>query len=169
MQKNAPEHYPDELFDRHQVPKEDGGVTVYPVVRHIDALPYLANQGVITFHGPPVKVEDPDHPDWVVWDLDPPPGGLDIVREAVRALRSTLEEHAISTVPMTSGSKGYHLRARLVSRCRQHRDPEPSRASGGRTRRTCGRGSLPWRDRADRSTGIRVRDAAAVHVAAGRD
>lgn len=113
MQKNAPDHYPDELFDRHEVPKEGGGLTVYPVVRHIDALPYLANQGVITFHIPPVTVEDPQHPDWVVWDLDPPRDGLVLVREAVGALRAILEGHGIGTVPMTSGSKGYHLRARV--------------------------------------------------------
>jgi bifunctional non-homologous end joining protein LigD len=111
MQKNAPDHYPEDLFDRHEVPKEDGGTTVYPVVRDIDALPYLANQGVITFHVPPVRVEDPDHPDWVVWDLDPPEDGLDTVRKAAHALRSTLEDHRITTFPMASGSKGYHLRA----------------------------------------------------------
>ena len=113
MQKNAPDHYPEELFDRHSVPKEDGGTTVYPVARHLDALPYLANQGVITFHVPPVTADDPDHPDWVVWDLDPPSGGLDVVRKAALALRSVLEDHEIATVPMTSGSKGYHLRVQI--------------------------------------------------------
>jgi bifunctional non-homologous end joining protein LigD len=113
MQKNAPDHYPDDLFDRHETPKEGGGTTTYPVVREVDALPYLANQGVITFHIPPVKVDDLDHPDWVVWDLDPPEGQLEMVREAAVTLSSLLEEHGISTVPMTSGSKGYHLRTRI--------------------------------------------------------
>lgn len=113
MQKNAPDHFPEDLFDRHETPKEDGGTTTYPVVREIEALPYLANQGVITFHIPPVTVENLAHPDWIVWDLDPPEGRFEMVREAAVTLRSILEDHGIATMPMTSGSKGYHLRARI--------------------------------------------------------
>jgi len=113
MQKNAPDHFPEDLFDRHETDKEGGGTTTYPVVREIDALPYLANQGVITFHIPPVKADDPSQHDWMVWDLDPAQGRIDMVREAALTLRSILEEYGISTMPMTSGSKGYHLRARI--------------------------------------------------------
>jgi len=113
MQKNAPDHYPDDLFDRHETPKQEGGTTTYPIVKDVEAMPYLANQGVITFHIPPVKVEDLTHPDWVVWDLDPPEGEVALVREAAVELRSALAGYGIETVTMTSGSKGYHLRARL--------------------------------------------------------
>jgi len=112
MQKNAPAHYPDNI-GRHETPKEGGGTTVYPVVEEAGSIPYLANQGVITFHIPPVKVTDTLRPDWVIWDLDPPADGLDKVREAAAALRGVLEEFGIDTLPMTSGSKGYHLRARV--------------------------------------------------------
>jgi bifunctional non-homologous end joining protein LigD len=113
MQKNAPDHYPEELFDRHETPKQEGGTTVYPVVRDVDALPYLANQGVITFHIPPVRVDDLAHPDWVIWDLDPPEDRFELAREAATELRVVLEDFGIPTAVMTSGSKGYHLRARL--------------------------------------------------------
>lgn len=116
MQKNAPDHFPDDLFDRHEAPKEGGGTTLYPVVRDEAAMPYLANQGVITFHIPPVTVDDVRHPDWAVWDLDPPEGRLEPVREAAGMLRSLLETYGIPTAVMTSGSKGYHLRARLRAR-----------------------------------------------------
>lgn len=112
MQKNAPDHYPEDLISRHEVPKE-GGVTVYPVIHSVEAIEFFANLGVITFHVPPGRIEDPEHPDWVIWDLDPPPGRLDLVREASRRLRDLLEGHSIPTMPMTSGSKGYHLRARV--------------------------------------------------------
>jgi bifunctional non-homologous end joining protein LigD len=115
MQKNVPDHYP-EFIGRHQVPKEGGGTTVYPVIEDAEAIEYFANHGVITFHIPPVKVDDTRHPDWVVWDLDPPPGRVDLVRRAVWELRALLESHGIATHPMTSGSKGYHLRSRLVPR-----------------------------------------------------
>lgn len=111
MQKNAPDHYPEDLISRHEVPKE-GGVTVYPVIHSAEAIGFFANLGVITFHVPPGRL-DQEHPDWIIWDLDPPPGRLDLVREASWQLRETLESLSIPTMPMTSGSKGYHLRAKL--------------------------------------------------------
>jgi bifunctional non-homologous end joining protein LigD len=114
MQKNAPEHFGDDLIGRHEVPKEDGGTTVYPVVDDPAAIAAFANIGVITFHAPPVTVADESHPDWAIWDLDPPSGRFDLAREAGRELRSVLDDFEITTVLMTSGSNGYHLRARLL-------------------------------------------------------
>jgi bifunctional non-homologous end joining protein LigD len=113
MQKNVPAHAPDELIARFEVPKEGGGTTVYPVVDDPDGIVFFANLGVITFHAPAVTVDDETHPDWVIWDLDPPEGGTDLVRKAAHRMREVLESFAIDTRPMTSGSKGYHLRARL--------------------------------------------------------
>ena len=82
MQKNAPDHYPRDLIDRYEVPKEEGGTTVYPVVHSVDAVAFFANFGVITFHVPSVQVEDETLPDWAIWDLDPPPGEAALVRES---------------------------------------------------------------------------------------
>jgi bifunctional non-homologous end joining protein LigD len=113
MQKNAPEHFSDDLIGRHEVPKDDGGTTVYPVVNTVEAIAEFANLGVITFHVPPSTVEDEWHPDWAIWDLDPPPGEFDLVRNAAISMRETLETVGIQTVLMTSGSNGYHLRTRL--------------------------------------------------------
>lgn len=113
MQKNAPDHLGEDLIDRHEVPKEDGGTTVYPVVRGTEALGAFANLGVITFHVPPSTVDDEWKPDWAIWDLDPPAGGFEIVRQAARSMREVLRGFGISTALMTSGSNGYHLRARL--------------------------------------------------------
>jgi len=113
MQKNAPDHFSDDLIGRHEVPKEDGGTTVYPVVSTVDAIAEFANLGVITFHAPPSTVADEWHPDWAIWDLDPPRGEFAAVRESALRMRETLETFEISTLLMTSGSNGYHLRARL--------------------------------------------------------
>ena len=113
MQKNAPDHYPEDLIARHEVPKEGGGTTVYPVVDSADGIAYYANLGAITFHVPPALVSDEFHPDWAIWDLDPPAGRVDLVRESAWLLRSVLEAHGIPTMVLASGSKGYHLRTRL--------------------------------------------------------
>lgn len=113
MQKNAPDHFSDDLIGRHEVPKEDGGTTVYPVVSTVEAIAEFANLGVITFHAPPSTVADEWHPDWAIWDLDPPRGDFAAARESALRMRETLETFDISTLLMTSGSNGYHLRARL--------------------------------------------------------
>lgn len=112
MQKNAPEHLKD-VIDRHEVPKEGGGTTIYPVVKDEAAIAAFANLGVITFHAPPSTVADEWHPDWAIWDLDPPKGAFDTVRQAAVHLRELLRGFGIETSLMTSGSNGYHLRARL--------------------------------------------------------
>jgi bifunctional non-homologous end joining protein LigD len=112
MQKNAPDHYPDELIDRHEVPKE-GGTTVYPVIHSREGIEFFANLGVITFHVPPSLVEDWELPDWMIWDLDPPEGRLALVRQAAQRLKEGLDRRSFSTQLMSSGSKGYHLRTRI--------------------------------------------------------
>jgi bifunctional non-homologous end joining protein LigD len=112
MQKNVPEHLPDDLIGRHEVPKQ-GGTTVYPVVTSAEGVLAFANLGVITFHIPPSKVADERYPDWAIWDLDPPAGRFDLVREAARALREVLDGFGVVTGLMTSGSNGYHLRSVL--------------------------------------------------------
>lgn len=114
MQKNVPDHAPEDLIGRHTVPKEDGGTTTYPMVSTVEGITFFANLGVITFHVPPSRADDEMHPDWVIWDLDPPPGNVDVVREAAGEMRAVLEGYGIPTVLLTSGSKGYHLRAPLV-------------------------------------------------------
>jgi bifunctional non-homologous end joining protein LigD len=113
MQKNAPDHYPDDLIGRYEVARGGGGTTTYPVVRNTEGIAFFANLGVITFHVPPVTVEDPTHPDWIIWDLDPPEGHIDLAREAAHALGGFIDSLGISTWVMASGSKGYHLRTPL--------------------------------------------------------
>jgi bifunctional non-homologous end joining protein LigD len=114
MQKNVPDHAPDDLIGRYTVPKEDGGTNTYPVVSTPDGIIFFANLGVITFHVPPVRVDDEMHPDWAIWDLDPPPGAVDLVRRAATAMREVLDGYGIPTLLLASGSKGYHLRTPLL-------------------------------------------------------
>jgi bifunctional non-homologous end joining protein LigD len=113
MQKNVPDHAPEDLIGRHEVPKEDGGTTTYPMVSTPEGITFFANLGVITFHVPPSRIDDEMQPDWAIWDLDPPPGSVALVRKAATAMRSVLDGYGVPTLLLTSGSKGYHLRAEL--------------------------------------------------------
>lgn len=110
MQKNASKHFPESI-ETVEVPKE-GGTTNHPLCDSSEDLMYLANQGTITFHIWTARLPDLDRPDRLVLDLDPPEGSPP-PREATLAARSVMEEVGLSPGLMATGSKGYHVVARI--------------------------------------------------------
>jgi bifunctional non-homologous end joining protein LigD len=125
FQKNVPAHYPAS-FQRFAVPRSPNAtrkhaasrakqqdVTLYPLVQHADQLSYLANQGAIELHVPTSRASDLYHPDRVVIDLDPPRGALGLVRRAAHLVHDALAEFGLPTVPLATGSKGFHLIAAI--------------------------------------------------------
>lgn len=132
FQKNVPKHYPAsieryavprsrEASKRHRDPEARArAVTTYPVVRELEHLPYLANQGAIEIHVPTAKAAALFHPDRLILDLDPPAGALALVRRAARIVRDAMAGHGIDTVPLATGSKGYHLIAAIEPTIESH-------------------------------------------------
>jgi bifunctional non-homologous end joining protein LigD len=122
FQKNVPAHYPESM-GRFAVPRSPGAakkharrggdappeVTVYPVVRDAEHLPFLANQGAIELHAPTARVPDLFRPDRVVIDLDLPEGAVALARRAARIVREELVAMGLTSVPVATGSKGYHV------------------------------------------------------------
>jgi bifunctional non-homologous end joining protein LigD len=118
FQKNVPAHYPASIervaVPRHGGPSKKRGtdapdVTIYPVLREPEHLAYLANQGAIELHAPSSRVAAPAFPDRFVLDLDPPPESHALVRRAALAAREMLGRFGLETVPIATGSKGYHV------------------------------------------------------------
>jgi bifunctional non-homologous end joining protein LigD len=110
MQKNVPEHYPD-WITRVEVAKEGGTVT-HVVCDDTATLLFLADQACITLHrwlSRTDRAGGPDHPDRLVFDLDPPGDDFAAVREAAGWLRELLDELGLPAAPMTTGSRGLHL------------------------------------------------------------
>ena len=89
MQKNAADHFPHSI-ERYEVPKSDGGTTTFPVITEPTDVPYLANQGTVSFHIWTSRVPDTDHPDYFVIDLDPEAGDIGKARLATEAVREAL-------------------------------------------------------------------------------
>jgi bifunctional non-homologous end joining protein LigD len=126
FQKNVPPHYPESMA-RVEIPRREGATTIYPCVSEPDHLAFLANQGVIELHTPMVTAANLLHPDRFVIDLDPPEGAVDLVRAAARKAREALEQFGLQTIPVATGSKGYHVVGALqptvdaerVARCAQ--------------------------------------------------
>src|SRR4051812_24666716 len=106
FQKHAQKHYPPSI-DRVTL----GGKTkvTYPVCDSAESLVYFANQGGIAFHIWTSRVETPASPDVLVFDLDPPDGGFEMVRVTARLLDKTLGELGLPAFVKTTGSKGLHV------------------------------------------------------------
>ncbi|HET7313437.1 non-homologous end-joining DNA ligase [Salinisphaera sp.] len=109
IQKSVEDHYPDWL-ERVTVAKEDGEM-VQPLINSADALVYLVGQGAIAFHVTPTRFDAPEHPDRLIFDLDPPDGADDFspVIAAAYAVRDALEAVDLTCFVMTTGSSGLHV------------------------------------------------------------
>lgn len=107
MQKNTPEGYPD-WIRRAELPKR-GGTVVHAVCDDTATLLYLADQACLTFHRWQSRAQEPDRPDRLVFDLDPPGDGFEDVRAAAWWLKDLLDELRLPALPMTTGSRGVHV------------------------------------------------------------
>lgn len=108
--KDTPDYFPD-WIKRVTITKRDGGSYDAPLVDSKAALVYLANQAVLTPHLYLSRTDDLEHPDRMIYDLDPPEGTEDFsaVREAALDIREVMDHLDLMAWVMTSGSKGYHI------------------------------------------------------------
>lgn len=80
-------------------------------------LAWVVNLGCIDLNPHPVLAGDLDHPDELRVDLDPMPGAdwPQIIDVALLA-REVLHDHGLTPWPKTSGSRGFHIYARIAPR-----------------------------------------------------
>ena len=87
------------------------------VITDAAQLAWIVNLGCIDLNPHPVRAVDLDHPDELRIDLDPMPGiGWEQIIEVAVATREVLVEHGLTPWPKTSGSRGFHIYARLERR-----------------------------------------------------
>ncbi|MDR6691191.1 bifunctional non-homologous end joining protein LigD [Microbacterium sp. 1154] len=96
------------------------GAKDYPLVDDLPTLVYLAQVASLELHVPQWRFSSEggrQNPDRLVLDLDPGPGvGLAECAEVARWARAILQDIGLDPLPVTSGSKGIHLYARLDGR-----------------------------------------------------
>lgn len=109
-QKEAPAYFPD-WITRVRFPRREGGHFLAPLIDSRAALVYLANQAMITPHRYLSPADDLEHPDWMIFDLDPPEGREEVarVRRAALDLRDLLAELSMTPWVQTTGSRGFHV------------------------------------------------------------
>jgi bifunctional non-homologous end joining protein LigD len=121
FQKQAPSHMP-EWIERVPLPAStregEKKIIEYALVDDELALLWMVNMGCIDMHVWSSRVDKPERPDWVMFDLDPAEGATfeDVVTVA-RLVKDTLDLLELEGYPKTSGSRGIHI---LMPVARRH-------------------------------------------------
>lgn len=116
FQKRAPEKRPDWVGVAEL--KYASGTSAKEAVIDIPAgLAWAVNLGCIDLNPHPVRADDLDHPDELRIDLDPVPGVTwEQIVEVAAVVRDVLADHGLTGWPKTSGSRGFHIYARITPR-----------------------------------------------------
>lgn len=116
FQKRAPTNRPD-YVDVAELHYARGTSAAEAVIHDAAGLAWVINLGCVDLNPHPVLADDLDHPDELRVDLDPMPGVTwrRIVDVALVA-REVLEEYGLIAWPKTSGSRGFHVYARIAPR-----------------------------------------------------
>jgi bifunctional non-homologous end joining protein LigD len=107
-QKNTPASYPS-WIPRAELETERGKAISYALVNDLPTLLYLVNQGTLTFHPWLSRVGSLDHPDLVLFDLDPGEAPFADAVLVARKLHEELTGEGREAVVKTSGKTGLHV------------------------------------------------------------
>ncbi|MEV4461002.1 non-homologous end-joining DNA ligase [Microbispora sp. NPDC049633] len=113
FQKRAPAKRP-EWVEVVELSYPSGRTADEVVIRDLACLLWTVNLGCVDLNPHPVRAGDLDHPDELRIDLDPVPGvGWEQIVRVALVARDVLEEHGLTAWPKTSGSRGFHVYARI--------------------------------------------------------
>jgi DNA ligase D-like protein (predicted polymerase) len=114
FQKRVPANRPP-WVDVVELRYRSGTTAQEAVVRDAAGLAWGVNLGCVDLNPHPVFAEDLDHPDELRVDLDPMPGvPWEAIVEVALVAREVLEDHGLTAYPKTSGSRGFHVYARIT-------------------------------------------------------
>jgi bifunctional non-homologous end joining protein LigD len=117
FQKDAPAFIPEWLRTVRIWSEDTQRDIDYFVCEDEAAILYLANLASIPLHIWASRVDDLEHPDWCILDLDPKGAPLTDVVEVARALRRLCDEIGLPSYIKTSGSSGLHVLVPLAGQC----------------------------------------------------
>jgi bifunctional non-homologous end joining protein LigD len=115
--KGMPSWIPTRRFETH--PREGGSRLVdFPLVNSVEALLWMVQMHCIDMNAWYSRIDKPDRPDYVVFDLDPPDdeGGFALAIEVAHLVRALLDELELPGYVKTSGADGIHVLAPIQRR-----------------------------------------------------
>ena len=109
-QKEEPDYFPGWIHTIDVEVKKEGQKTQKFVNCNSEStLAYIANQASITPHVWLSRKDKLHHPDKLIYDLEPPEGEFEVVKECARDFKKLFDELDLTAYLMTTGSKGMHL------------------------------------------------------------
>jgi len=116
FQKRAPASRPD-WVDVAELRYASGTSAAEAVIHDAAGLAWVINLGCVDLNPHAVLAGDLDHPDELRVDLDPMPGvEWQRIVEVALVVREVLEDCGLTAWPKTSGSRGFHVYARIAPR-----------------------------------------------------
>jgi DNA ligase D-like protein (predicted polymerase) len=113
FQKRAPEKRPD-WIEVAELKYASGTSAKEAVLTDAAGLVWAVNLGCVDLNPHPVRAADLDHPDELRIDLDPMPGvEWEQILAVAQVAREVLDDHGLTAWPKTSGSRGFHIYARI--------------------------------------------------------
>ena len=123
FQKQAPKGIPDWIPTREFRTWPRGGkgesrLVDFPLVNSGDALLWMVQMHCIDMNAWYSRVDRPDRPDWVLFDLDPPeePDAFQLCVRVAHYVHSALEELGLESFVKTSGADGIHILVPIARR-----------------------------------------------------
>ena len=119
FQKDAPKGMPDWIPTRafRTYPREGGSRMVrFPLVNDELALLWMVQMHCIDMNGWYSRIDRPDRPDFVLFDLDPPDGGFRLAARVAHLVREALEAVGLRSYVKTSGADGIHVLVPIARR-----------------------------------------------------
>ncbi len=114
FQKRAPTKRPD-WVDVAELRYASGTSAEEAVIHDAAGLAWVINLGCVDLNPHPVLADDLDHPDELRVDLDPMPGVTwQRIVDVALVAREVLEDYGLVGWPKTSGSRGFHVYARIA-------------------------------------------------------
>jgi bifunctional non-homologous end joining protein LigD len=115
FQKDAPSHMPDWIrrfeveVSTREAPRKRKLIAA-PIVDSEDALLWMVNMGCIDLNTWYSRVDKPDRPDFVLFDLDPSPdAGFRETVQVALLVKETLDALGLVSFPKTSSADGMHV------------------------------------------------------------
>jgi bifunctional non-homologous end joining protein LigD len=119
FQKQAPKGMPSWLPTRQfrTYPREGGSRLVdFPLVNDEPSLLWMVQMHCIDMNAWYSRVDKPERPDFVLFDLDPPDGGFAMAIEVAHLIRELLDDLGLPGYVKTSGADGIHIVAPITRR-----------------------------------------------------
>jgi bifunctional non-homologous end joining protein LigD len=119
FQKQAPRGMPDWIPTRQfrTWPREGGSRLVdFPLMNSPEAVLWMVQMNCVDMNAWYSRVDKPERPDFVLFDLDPPDGGFELAIEVAHLIRELLDELELPGYVKTSGADGIHVVAPITRR-----------------------------------------------------